>query len=197
MKGSRQVSLRNVLNRVKGVHQELSAMAYKNSQIEEDYTHYNGQYDRVAWLKEAAPGRLPAWEAAATDGNVQAQFLCGKALQTGAGGEVDFRRSLFYYEKAAKQGLGSAMVNAGRLLAQGKGCQKDMKQAMAYYQDAADQGYSSGLYNMALVLTEGTDMPRDLVRALELWTQLEREGAPGADEYRERVWTELLGESAE
>lgn len=172
-------------------------MAYKKNQIEEDYAHYNGQFDRVSWMKQAAPGRLSAWEAAASDGIVQAQFLCGKALQSGAGGEVDFRRALFYYEKAAKQGLGSAMVNAGRLLAQGKGCQKDMKQAMVYYQDAADQGYSSGLYNMALVLTEGTELPRDLVRALELWTQLEREGAPGAAEQRERVWKDLLGESAE
>ena len=125
---------------------------------------------------------------------MQAQFLCGKVLQTGASGEADFRRALFYYEKAAGQGLGSAMVNAGRLLAQGKGCEKDIKQAMVYYQMAADQGYSSGLYNMALVLTEGTEMPKDLHRALELWTQLEREGAPGAAEQREKVWQALLGE---
>ena len=65
---------------------------------------------------------------------------------------------------------------------------------MVYYQMAADQGYSSGLYNMALVLTEGTEMPKDLHRALELWTQLEREGAPGAAEQREKVWKALLGE---
>jgi TPR repeat protein len=85
------------------------------------------------------------------------------------------------------------MVNAGRLWAQGMGCQKDMSQAMAYYQKAADLGFSSGFYNMALVLTEGTEMPKDLHRALELWTQLEREGAPGAAEYRTQVWNALLG----
>jgi TPR repeat protein len=72
-----------------------------------------------------------------------------------------------------------------------------MEQAMAYYQQAADLGYSSGLYNMALVLTAGTDFPKDLHRALELWSQLEREGAPGASEQRERVWNTLLGESGE
>jgi TPR repeat protein len=172
-------------------------MAINTNQIEEDYAHYNGQFDRLAWLKQAAPRRFSDWEAAAVSGNLQAQFLCGKVLQSGAGGEIDFRRALFFYEKASAQGLGSAMVNAGRLIAQGKGCEKDMQQAMTYYQQAADLGYSSGLYNMALVLTEGVDFPADHHRALELWTQLEREGAPGASEQRERVWKTLLGESAE
>ena len=170
-------------------------MAHKPKQIAEDYDHYNGQFDRVAWLRQAAPGRMGVWEEAATEGNVQAQFLCGKALQTGAAGEEDFRRALFYYEKAAAQGLGAAMVNAGRLIAQGKGCEKDIARAMTYYQSAADLGYSSGLYNMAIVLTEGTEMPQDLHRALELWTQLEREGAPGASEQREKVWKALLGDA--
>jgi TPR repeat protein len=172
-------------------------MAVNTKQIEEDYAHYNGQFDRVAWLKEVASGRFTDWEAAAVGGHLQAQFLCGKVLQSGAGGETDFRRSLFFYEKAAAQGLGSAMVNAGRLIAQGKGCEKDMQQAMTYYQQAADLGYSSGLYNMALVLTSGEDFPADLHRALELWTQLEREGAPGAAEQRERVWNALLGDSGQ
>jgi TPR repeat protein len=172
-------------------------MAIQSAQIEEDYAHYNGQFDRLAWLKQAAPGRFLDWESAAIDGHRQAQFLCGKVLQSGASGETNFRRALFFYEKAAAQGWGSAMVNAGRLIAQGKGCQKNMEQAMAYYQQAADLGYSSGLYNMALVLTAGTDFPKDLHRALELWSQLEREGAPGASEQRERVWNTLLGESGE
>ena len=98
--------------------------------IAEDFEQYNSQYDRVAWLKEAAPGRVGFWEEAATAGLVQAQFLFAKALQVGAGLEADSRRALFFYEKAAEQGFGAAMVNAGRHYAQGKGCQKDIERAM-------------------------------------------------------------------
>lgn len=168
-------------------------MAQKHSGVAADFEHYNGQFDRVAWLKEAAPGRMDSWEEAAANGLVQAQFLLAKALQVGAGVEQDSRRALFFYEKAAEQGLGAAMVNAGRHYAQGKGCQKDIEKAMAFYQQAADMGYSSGVYNIAILLTEGTEVPQNLPRALELWTQLEREGAPGAAEQRERVWNAVIG----
>ena len=81
--------------------------------VAQDFEHYNAQFDRVQWLKSVAPGRMAFWEKAAVDGNVQAQFLCAKVLQTGAAGESDLRRALFFYEKAAEQGLGAAMVNAG------------------------------------------------------------------------------------
>ena len=148
-------------------------MPTMEQKIAEDFEQYNAQYDRVAWLKEAAPGRVQFWEDAATAGHFQAQFLFAKALQVGAGVEVDERRALFFYEKAADQGFGAAMVNAGRHYAQGKGCQKDIARAMDH-QLAADNGYSSGAYNMAILLTEGVEVPRNLPRALELRTQLER-----------------------
>ena len=169
-------------------------MPTMEQRIAEDFEQYNAQYDRVAWLKEAAPGRVQFWEDAATAGHFQAQFLFAKALQVGAGVEVDERRALFFYEKAADQGFGAAMVNAGRHYAQGKGCQKDIARAMELYQLAADNGYSSGAYNMAILLTEGVEVPRNLPRALELWTQLEREGAPGAAEQRARVWKAVAGD---
>jgi len=162
--------------------------------IEQDFEQYNAQFDRVEWLKGVAPGKMGAWEASAAGGDMRAQFLCAKVLQTGAAGETDLRRALFFYEKAAEQGLGAAMVNAGRLLMQGARGDKDVESAMGYYQSAADMGYSSGLYNIGLLLTEGREVPKDLPRALEIWTQLEREGAKGAAQYRKQVWEQLIGQ---
>ncbi len=162
--------------------------------VAQDFDHYNAQFDRVEWLRSVAPGRMSFWEDSAASGDMRAQFLCAKVLQTGAAGETDLRRALFFYEKAAEQGLGAAMVNAGRLLMQGAGCEKNVDGAMAYYQSAADMGYSSGLYNIGLLLTEGKEVAQDLPRALEIWTQLEREGAKGAAEYRKQVWSQLIQE---
>lgn len=94
---------------------------------------------------------LAELQAAATQGNVNAQFYLANRFKAGKGTDQDMRQAFNWYMKAAQQGAAPAQLNVGQMYAQGRGVNRDMIQAKTWLQKAAKQGDNRASYNLALL----------------------------------------------
>jgi uncharacterized protein len=94
---------------------------------------------------------LSGLQAAAQQGNVQAQFYLANRYKNGEGVPQDLNQAFAWYKKAAEQGAAPAQLNVGQMYAQGRGVNRDMAQAKLWLQKAAKQGDNRASYNLALL----------------------------------------------
>jgi uncharacterized protein len=110
---------------------------------------------------------------AATEGNVQAQWLWGEALMSTHTKQETAAR---WIEKSAMQGLADAQCALGGLYSAGRGVPKDMTLAFDWYQKAANQGHAKAQWNLGSIYASGrAGQKQDLTLAFE-WCQ---KGADG------------------
>ncbi len=93
-----------------------------------------------------------AFESAAADGSMEAQFALGFFYQNGAGTERSIEKAKASYQKAADKGVQAAKNNLGLLqLAAGD----DPKKAVSLVEDVASAGYAPAQISMGQLFTEG------------------------------------------
>lgn len=114
---------------------------------------------------------LPWVQAAAAQGNADAQAVLGQWLLDGHGMERNPAQALHWFLQAAAQSHAMGMNMAGRCLENGWGAPVDRFAAVAWYKKAASLGLDAGLYNLANQLAEGKSVPQDHAAALALYRQ--------------------------
>ena len=107
--------------------------------------------------------------AAATQGDVEAQYDVGYRYEKGRGIDEDDEEAIRWYLKAAEQGLDKAEYKMGLCYLDGVGVAKDEAQATSWLRKAADKGYPPAQYQLGKLLATADRGP-DLQLALD-WLQ--------------------------
>ncbi|HXU66964.1 MAG TPA: caspase family protein [Casimicrobiaceae bacterium] len=94
-----------------------------------------GEY--VAYDRADYATALKVWQAAAEQGDKEAQTNLGEIYERGVGGAPDYEKAAFWYRKAADQGYARAQIDLGFLYEQGRGVAKDPAMALQLYRKAA------------------------------------------------------------
>lgn len=115
---------------------------------------------RGSRLLEAAVEEAP--------GNIDAQFLLGRAYQNGWGIPVDDLAAYRHMKIAADGGDPRAQWNVGMMLLNGDGVTANQGLAFAYVQASAEGGEVSGMISMAVMLAVGQGTEVDAAQA-RLW----------------------------
>ena len=94
-----------------------------------------GEY--VAYDRADYATALKVWQAAADQGDKEAQTNLGEIYERGLGGTPDYEKAAMWYRKAADQGYARAEIDLGFLYEQGRGVPKDPAKALDLYRKAA------------------------------------------------------------
>lgn len=111
--------------------------------------------------------RLMQTAVRADPGNIDAQFLLGRAYQDGWGVPVDLDAARTHLTLAADSGDPRAQWNLGMLLIDG-GAPSDLTTAYRYVRQSAEQNFESGMISLAVMLAVGQGVAPDPTEA-RLW----------------------------
>lgn len=104
----------------------------------------------------ASPQTGYPWiQAAAKNGNVQAQYEAGICNLNGVGTSKNEKNAVAYFEMGAKQGNAKSQYMLGKCLAQGSGTEKNDYRAVEMFKSAAIQGVPEASYEYALCCRDG------------------------------------------
>ena len=120
----------------------------------------------VAALREDPDTAIGAIRAAASAGEVAAQFLLGQMCCEGRGVARDAAEGLHWYRLAANSGMSPAMNMVGRCHELGAGTGADAVLAAVWYRKSAQAGHDWGMYNYANLLATGRGVAESRSEAL-------------------------------
>lgn len=107
----------------------------------------------VRWCRQLfRPSRQPATlettQAAAEQGDPEAQFALGLKFSAAGGVTTNFDRAMFWYRKAADQSHALAQFNLGMMFARGQGLPKDDTAAVMWIRRSAEAGDAGAQFNL-------------------------------------------------
>lgn len=100
------------------------------------------------------PEELPALEAAAEDGDKEAQFRLAGRYLTGNGLDKSVSEALRWYEAAAVNGHAEAAYNLGAIHEHGVGTSPDRAQAIEWYRRASQAGSAEAVGRLRSLMGE-------------------------------------------
>ncbi len=117
-------------------------------------------------------------EAAAEQGDMEAQFNLGLMYYDGEGTEVNYEKVLYWWEKAAEQGDVRAQFNVGSMYYDGEGTEVNYKKALYWYEKAAEQGDVDAQFETAdmYYYSHGEGMSWDKEKALYWFEKAAEQG---------------------
>lgn len=143
---------------------------------------------------------LEATQAAAEQGNVEAQFALGVNCGIDQEALPDFVRAAQWYRKAAEQNHSLAQFNLGLMYAKGQGVPLDDIEAVSWIRKAAHQGDAGAQFNLgirchrACLWGRRADALESKIEAYK-WLQLAAaQGYKGSAEAYERVTLDMTRE---
>jgi localization factor PodJL len=110
----------------------------------------------------------PALRAAASAGDMSAQYEIAVRFGDGRGVPRDERQAAYWLELAAKQGLAPAQFRLGGYYEKGIGVKKDLAAARDLYLAAAAKGNAKAMHNLAVLYADGVNGRADYHTAA-LW----------------------------
>ncbi|MFN7620729.1 MAG: tetratricopeptide repeat protein [bacterium] len=113
-------------------------------------------------------------------GNVDAQFLLGRAYQNGWGIPADAEAAYRHLKIAADGGDARAQWNVGMALLNGEGVTANPALAHAYVRASAEDGYTSGMISMAVMLAVGQGTRVDAAEARQWYRRAAEAGSAHA-----------------
>lgn len=125
----------------------------------------------------------------AENGDYNAQCYLGHLYLSGKGGEQDFEKARYWYQRVIDQQGADAKIVAhahlvlGMLFNSGKGGKLCHATAKRCFETAAQQGYTDAHINLGLMYAKGIGVPKDLHQALYWWQLAEEKGHPSAASY--------------
>jgi localization factor PodJL len=99
----------------------------------------------------------PALRAAATAGDMSAQYEIAVRFGEGRGVARNERQAAYWLELAAKQGLAPAQFRLGGYYEKGIGVKKDLAAARDFYLAAAAKGNAKAMHNLAVLYADGVN----------------------------------------
>lgn len=104
----------------------------------------------------------PVLEAAANDGNAEAQYLLAQLLVTMSSGAQDNASALGWLQRAASGGNADAQYLLGARYERGEGVLPDEAEAVTWYRAAARQGHPEAAERLRAIYRDaGVPMPED------------------------------------
>lgn len=101
-------------------------------------------------------------------GDVDAQYVVGRAYETGEGVQADEAEAARWYRQAALQGNVEAQYHLARLVARGaKGLKQDLPTAFKLLQDAAAKGHGPAMNALGQAYQQGKGTPADPAKAAD------------------------------
>lgn len=116
----------------------------------------------------------------ASPGNMDAQFLLGRAYQNGWGIPVDSVAAYRHLKIAADGGDSRAQWNVGMALLNGEGVTENPALAYAYVRASAEDGNVNGMTSMAVMLALGQGVERDPAQARQWYRRAAETGSAHA-----------------
>ena len=132
-------------------------------------------------------------QAAAEQGNADAQARLGWMYDNGLGVPEDGVRAFAWYRKAAEQGNAIAQNNLGLMYEKGSGVLQDYAQAVVWYRRAAEQGNAMAQSNLGLMYEKGLGVLRDYVQAVAWYRKAAEQGNATAQNYLGNAYSGGLG----
>ncbi|MDX2085307.1 MAG: tetratricopeptide repeat protein [Candidatus Melainabacteria bacterium] len=124
---------------------------------------------------ESSP--LAQYQAAAEQGDLDAQFNLGVFYANGLAGVVqDDAKAVYWYRLAAEQGHVLAQLNLGVMYANGRGVLQNGLQAVEWYQKAALQNNAEAKYNLGLLYEHGKGVAPNPKEAIRWYQQAAEQG---------------------
>jgi TPR repeat protein len=105
---------------------------------------------------------------AAAAGDAHAQFLLGKAYNSGQGQAKDTALAAKWFNEAAQQKHHEALFHLGVMFEQGRGVNKDVNEAARLYRKAANAGNVDAMYTLSMMYQSGRGVPQNSIQA-EFW----------------------------
>lgn len=140
------------------------------------------------------PAAFKHCQAAAEQGNAQAQTALAHLYENGKGVIRDDAQAVFWYRKAALQGDSAAQSTLGVRYYTGEGVEKDYTQAAAWQRKAAEQGYPDAQYILGMMYELGQGVPQDFIMAYQWFLLAAANGAEGALQARQSLASKLTPE---
>lgn len=128
----------------------------------------------------ARGSQLMAEAVEAMPGNVDAQFLLGRAYSAGWGQPANPVAAYTHMKIAADAGYPAAQWHVGMMLLEGRGTTANAVQARQYVRQSAEQGYLDGMISMAVMLATGEGGDVDAVKARDWYMVAVSEGSAHA-----------------
>jgi hypothetical protein len=122
---------------------------------------------------------VPALEAAAKNGDVEALNKLGFAYQHGIDVKEDWAKSSELYQQAVDKGDADAMNNLAFMLIKGEDG-NDSARALKLFTDAADRGNAHAVANLGWMYLHGIGVPKSPEKALEYFRKAAAKGIPAA-----------------
>lgn len=114
----------------------------------------------------AAPGDMEKLEAAAREGDADAQFRVGrKVLLDHSRGAQGADEAVAWLRQAAEQGHAGAMLQLGKLYRSGVGLTQNYALAAHWIQAAAGTGHDDSMVELGRLYRGGIGVDRDLIQA--------------------------------
>ena len=115
-------------------------------------------------------------EAAAEQGDMEAQFNLGRMYYNGEGTEVNYEKALYWWEKAAEQGDVRAQYNVGYMYYNGEGTEVNYEKALYWWEKAAEQGDAEAQFNLGRMYCQGEGTEVNYEKALYWWEKAAEQG---------------------
>ncbi len=125
----------------------------------------------LALANQDYPTAKKEFQAAADQGNSEAQYSLGHMFESGEGMARDFTEAFKWYLKSAQQGFKLAQNNLGYMYENGQGVARNYAEAVKWFRKAAEQGYALAQYNLGRIYAQGQGVTQDYEQAY-LWTAL-------------------------
>jgi len=114
-------------------------------------------------------------EAAAMQGNIQAQYLLGDMYIQGRGVTKSAINALAWYGKAAAQGSSYAQYSLGVMYYNGQGVAQNLQDAHKWLYYAANQGYTEAQYLLGRMYEQGFGVEKSLPKAYAWWQMIPKD----------------------
>jgi TPR repeat protein len=102
----------------------------------------------------------------AEHGDPEAQFLLGRAYESGGQGVANPEEAAVWFGRAASLGHLGAQFRLGRLFEDGRGQPRDIEQALSWYRKAAQGGSLEAQTHLARLYEDGVAVEPDLALAV-------------------------------
>ena len=134
-----------------------------------------------------------ASQAAAEDGDADAQFALGLKFSTGDEASQDLAQAVQWYRKAADQEHALAQFNLGLMLADGRGVRHDDVAALIWIRKAAEGGEAAAQFSLGMRCHRSSvhhlkmDSAESRIEAYKWFHLAAVQGYRGSEAARERV----------
>lgn len=163
------------MNIAEELYSKISSTDYKNiddrySKVEKIHVFKSVFENRKDIVLAKLYGiRKAEFQAAAEQGDANAQYNLALQYQAGKSLPKDPDAAQTWYTRAAEQGHAKAQYNLGKMYEEAQGISQDYKAAVKWYTKAAEYGHAHAQHRLGMMYFKGLGVPKDEKIANKWW----------------------------